>query len=264
MATSGCSHHSVGAFYLGQKAPENVPLNPQGGDPGIERLSVYSEGYKARIRESLNEVYEAIEHLLGHDVFCNLAQDYAKHYASQNYNLNVAGYHMPEFLASHKLTKDFPFLPDLATLEWSIAKAFHAFAKPVFDPGVLAKLPPEEWDAIRISFQPFVHLVSSQWPVLDIWKSRNVPVKEIKIELENRPQNVLVARREADVFCDLIDRNQYTVLAGLLEGKPLGDVCAEIVTALGDEPLPLAQWFTQWVSQALIATCKISHPQHDA
>ena len=40
-------------------------LNSQGGDPGWVRMKVYSEGYTARVRDGLRDVYEAVFHLLG-------------------------------------------------------------------------------------------------------------------------------------------------------------------------------------------------------
>ncbi len=55
-------------------------LNPQGGDPGAERLSVYADGYVARIHESLSEGFEAVKKVIGPRRFVELAEAYPVKY----------------------------------------------------------------------------------------------------------------------------------------------------------------------------------------
>ena len=83
----------------GEPCEAAVALNPQRGTPGEERLAVYASGYLTRTREALEDVYEAVHHVLGAALFGELTRDYAAQtYPLQDYNLNVAGRYLPEFL----------------------------------------------------------------------------------------------------------------------------------------------------------------------
>ena len=234
------------------------PLNPQRGTPGTERLSVYAGGYLARTREALAEVYEAIHHVLGERAFTDMAHAYAARYPSHDYNLSCVGRYLPLFLPTSPFTQRLPFLPDLARLEWLVSEAFHACEQPPFDPTHLSLGSLKDWNAIQLVFQPSVGLVASMWPILDIWEARNHPRGTIDIDLVNRPQRVLVFRRDVQVRCELVDERQHLLLEGLLAGRSLGLVCGALASHARDESLPVAEWFARWTGRGLIIRCEHS------
>ncbi len=229
-----------------------VPLNPQGGAPGAERLSVYSGGYLARIEEALEEAYPAVRHVTGRLGFGGIARSYAARHGSINFDLSKAGRHLPEFLKDYSLTQELPFLPDLARLEWKVAEAFHSFDQPPAGFAQLAAVPAEQWEGVRIRFQPSVSVVSSAWPVLDIWEAREKPVQEIRIQLEGRPQKALVYRKQWEVRGEVIDDPQAAALEALMSGKTLGQFSDQLAQEGEGEPM-LGAWFTHWGSEGLIA-----------
>ena len=254
-----------------------LPLNPQRGTPGEARLAVYADGYLARIREALAEVYEAVHHVLGDEAFTALAEAYAARHPSHEYNLSFSGRSLPAFLAAWPLTKDLPFLPDLAALEWRVCEAFHAFDAPPVDVGGLARVPAQDWERLRLVVQPSAAVVDSPWPILELWSARRQPRHEVDIPLLGRPQCVLVFRQQDRVRCELIDQPQRRLLAALQAGRTLGEACAEVAAAsppeAGTTPLgvvadgsaadrrsrptepgtpPLAQWFAAWGRAGLI------------
>ena len=245
------SHIQPGALAPPKK-DSNSFLNPQRGDPGEVRLSVYAEGYLIRIREALAEVYEAIHHVLGDQVFTEMAKAYAEKHPSHDYNLSLAGRHLPEFLASSPLTGQLPFLPDLARLEWSVCQAFHASDQPPLDASRLQALSTEDWDRARLVFQPSVAVVNSSWPILDIWEARKQPRESIDIDLINRPQCILVYRRGVQVRCERIDPRHYTLLERLCLGKNLAETLGEAARGTHSTSLPISEWFSHWVEQGLL------------
>ena len=230
-----------------------VLLNPQGGSPGDQRMAVYAEGYVSRLSEALAEVYETVRHLLGHDAFVELTELYLEQYPSRNYNLNNIGREFPVFVGGTRFTKELPFLPDLAVLELAVASSFHAFDTAPFDPAVLAELSEEDWEKMRVVFQPSVRVLGSEWPILDIWNARKTPLPEMNVDLVNRPQNVLVYRREQEVYCEGIGKDQKELVDRLLRGESLGETCVRVAEEVQSEELPLEQWFSAWTGQGLIA-----------
>ena len=229
---------------------EQAPLNPQGGAPGEERLAVYAEGYVVRIREALAETYEAVLHVLGRETFAELAVGYARRHPSREYDLGLAGRHLPEFLAEHPLTRELPFLPDLARLEWAAMEAFHAFEQPPLSTAELAGLPAEGLERAHFLFQPSVRLASFGWPVVEIWEQRKRPREEVSVELAGRPQRVLIFQQGGQVHCELLEPAQHELLAALLEGRPLGESFEAWVGR--EEQPPISAWFAGWVQRGLI------------
>ena len=235
-------------------------LNPQGGVSGEKRMEVYAAGYLARIHESLDEVYKTIHSLLGNDAFVELARGYAHRYFSHDYNLNLAGRHLPDFLKDHPLTAQFPFLPDLAKFEWLVTEAFHAFDQSPLDPREFVTIPIAEWETAKIIFQPSVKLTASSWAIYDLWKARHNNPEETKKMAWNRPQWVLVGRKEVQVRCEPLTKTQYQLLEGLLAGKSLGAVCGELSrdSSSSEQDLPIGEWFARWVADGLIHRCEFS------
>ena len=238
------------------QAPEpfQALLNPQGHASGQERLQVYAEGYTARIRESIAEVYETVRCALDAEVFDELCLGYAQRYDSDDYNLNHAGKHLEEFLKTSSLSKEAPFLPDLAKFEWGLWEAFHSFDESsAFTHSDLAKIPLEDWERSVIDFQPSVKLLDSDWPGLDLWKTRRESSDALKkVRLNNNPQKILIGRRGDQVRCELLGLEQFLLVRGLLAGKPLGAVCEELAEISETEELPIAAWFQSWVQDGLI------------
>ena len=264
------SLRGVQQWFKSRVSPQEIPgaaeldlLNAQRGTPGIARLSVYAGGYITRIRQALAEVYPAVAHVLGEQAFTALAHDYARAHPSRDYNLSFAGRHLPEFLTGWPRTAQLPFLPDLARLEWLVCLAFHAFDEPALKPAALAPMPPETWERLRLVFQPSVGVVASGWPILDVWAARIRPREEIAIELVNRSQRVLVSRQGVEVRCTLLEPAQYNILAALLAGETLGEVCGRLAASGASEP-PVDAWFSAWAQQGLIIHCGALQARHSS
>ncbi len=245
---------SIKSWIQPEGSRKDCPLNPQGGDPWEVRLEVYSGGYGARIHESLSEAYEAVKKILGVELFWSMAQDYAARYPSRHYNLNYAGRFLPEFLNTYARTAGWPFLTDLAELEWKIMTAFHAFDEKPFSPADAAGASAEDWENARFVFQPSVSLQSSEWPVLDIWQNRKLEPEEIKTDFRKKPQHVLVFRIGTEVHVKLLDPRQNIFLQELMNGGTLSDAFEKTGLSEDESHLP-QEWFQFCSAAGLIARC---------
>lgn len=217
-----------------------------------ERLSVYRDGYPARLREALEETYPAVSHVVGHASFADLTDRYVGATGPTSYDLCATGAGLPEFLRGDALAESLPFLPDLAALEWRIARAFHATEEPPFDSRSLAGWPLDRWEHTVVRFQPSVSLVSSPWPILDVWAARARPREDVSIDLRDRAERVLVRRAGLDVRCERLGEDDARVLRALLDARPLGEV-AEGLAAEGVDPSSVAACFARLARLGLVA-----------
>jgi hypothetical protein len=190
-----------------------------------------------------------------------LARAYAASRPSRTYNLSLAGRHFAEFLGAQTVTAKLPFLPDLVRLEWQISASFHAFDGAPFDRSLLSRIAPEDFEDLRIIFQPSAAIMASGWPALDIWRARKTPVKEIKIALQGRPQKILVYRTGTEVFCELLEEAEYALLQALMAGRPLGAALEAAAAGPEADAPPLDLWFARWAGRGMIAQCVLARPE---
>jgi hypothetical protein len=219
--------------------------------PVSERLRIYSGGYPSRIHDSLTETYAALARLLGESAFDTLTHRYATSVLLTSYNLNDAGAAMPAFLAHDALTIALPFLPDLAALEWHVARAFHAAERPPLDPRALSWTI-DEWANAILLFQPSVAVLSSPWPLLNLWTARNTPSDAIDVELRDRPEHIVVRRAGYIVRCESVSAPEAFALRFLLGGHSLTET-AERLEADGHDPTAVSAWFSRWIGADMIA-----------
>ena len=229
-------------------------LNEQAGDSGIERVEVYAEGYPARINEALLENYPAICKVVGDARFAELTGQFAAAGGFHHYNLSRVADHFPYFLQAGPWNVEYPFLRDLAELELAVKQSFHAEIKPAATGSDFFEKAQTEGENLIFEFQEHVFGVRSFWPILDIWNARHLPLQEIKIQMESRPQAVLIYRRGEKVFCQKAEALEVAVLNQLKQGKPLGEAF-EVMTE-AEDMTPVQTWFANWLSNGLIMQFK--------
>ena len=194
-----------------------------------DRFSVYRDGYLARLAEALENDYPALRRLLGEGSFRSLARRYVRACPPVSFDLGRAGDRLPRFLTSDPLTGDFPFLPDLARLEWALSEAIVAPDATVLAWSDLVRLGPEASADLPLRPRPGTRLVRSRWPIADLRACRNAPEGSIDVQIEGRPMAVLVHRRGLDLVYRSVDEEEARFIEAAERGATLGvfqDSCA--------------------------------------
>lgn len=223
-----------------------------------DRLAVHRGGYPARVEAAVADTYPAVAHLVGEGPLHGLVRRYARTLTRHSYNLNDVGAGLPAFLAGDPLAEALPFLPDLAELEWRIARAFHAFEAAPFDARSLAAWTIEDFAGARLRFQPSLAVVRSRWPIVVLWQARETPTDEIDIDLRDRPEIALVHRSGLDVACGAIEPAEAGCLEALLAGETLGRVSARLADRAGEGAV--VEWFARWSGLGLVSGCAKAEP----
>ena len=85
-----------------------------------DSLNIYQNNYESRLTASLSDTYEAIYRFLTPEIFKKVALAYIKTHPCRQSQLQSYGKHFSEHLSSQVLLESFPFLVELAELEWKI------------------------------------------------------------------------------------------------------------------------------------------------
>ena len=227
---------------------------PRGADPNV-RFAIHREGYPVRISSSIADAFPAVANILGDGSLAKLTDRFIETGLPAERNLNRIGRGLPVFLKRDPLTRDVPFLPDLAALEWAIFECFHSEAGREFDPATIAGFSLADWARTRIVFRPGTAVVTSAWPIRELWMTRDLDRSEIDVDVTNRPEQVLVHRVGFDVETQTIDPLEAHALERLQGGAHLGEVMTDL-SERGAEPARVSGFFGSWVSRGLVSACR--------
>lgn len=222
-----------------------------------DRLSVYAEGYFARILESLESDFERVRLILGEFAFQKLVVDYLKVFPSRTTNIGEIGKYLAEFITDYDELKDIKYLSELAAFEWKMIEVFYSKDSKVFDPAILDKIPENAWETIRINFDSSVVAVDSIWPLDLFWDLQELPVHEfIPLPMPHtfifwRKDGVVHFRKSTAVEKLLISkfREQETLLTCLesISNSEAEDSSSEDKAAL------VMGFFSSWVSEKMLS-----------
>lgn len=186
---------------------------------GVEdRWHVYAHGYVARIAEALESDYAAVRRVLGPEPFVALAERYVRAFPPRSYDLGRAGDLLPEHLSVDPIAVALPFLPDLARLERAVAEAFVAHDSEPLTWDALLEEEPESVATLPLVLAPGVALLPSRWPIVSLWRTRNLADDEVAVELEKNPETALVFRRGLSVACVPLNTKEAAFVAALTDG----------------------------------------------
>lgn len=219
----------------------------------ILRLEIYANAIFQRMREVLEEEFEALARTLGADAFHDLVTAYLLVHPSRHPSLRVAGEALPEFLAAHEVAAPFrerwPWAPDLARLEWALSLAFDAADAPTLARADLGRVALDDWEGLVLGFQPSVRLLRVAWPVQRLVASASdtsldapEPTALVVWRRDERPRQRVAPPLEAD----LIER--------ALAGATFGALCAHAADAVGAESAAprVAELLAGWTDAGLL------------
>ncbi|WP_417687124.1 DNA-binding domain-containing protein [Roseibium sp.] len=192
------------------------------GKPAPKRFSVYRNNVAVSLVEAIEESFPAVQKMLGEEYFKALARAFVAEYPPTSPVLLWYGDRFPGFIEDFEPLKAYPYLSDVAQLEWTWLEAYHAEDAPVLDPGVLSAVDPEKLGQVRFTIHPAVRVVKSVWPVFSLVAANRFDEEgDHAIDMDD-PQDVLVARPDLDVAILLLRPGAAVFLECLQEGRTLG------------------------------------------
>lgn len=191
-----------------------------------QRLSVYRNNTWLTLCDALLQAFPAVTKLVDERFMRYAAHEFIKAHVPVSGDMNEYGSDFPSFLKTFPAMQGHPYVTDVAALEWARQESY------------LSPVNPAPQGAERFRLQPHVRLLSSAWPVVDIWdfalRGGTAPAmaEGTYFALACRSGNgVEVWRLSAEAFADL-DRLSKTGDAaginpadfhatGIFEGVPL-------------------------------------------
>lgn len=217
-------------FHTAMRAPDKpIPsgLHDAKGQTAGRRFNVYRNNVATSLMDALESGFPVIARLLGDQNFRNITRDFQWHTPPSSPLMMHYGTGFPEFLEGHPALVRVPYLGDVARLELALRHSYHAADSTAIDPSLLQH---PDLITARFEFAPTVHIISSRWPVLGIWRFNTQAGAE---KPQAKAEHVLITRPEFDPLPEGITKGDAALIRSLMADETLSDA---LTAAQGAEP----------------------------
>ncbi len=209
-----------------------------GGLAPAQRVQVYRNAVRVRLKDALADTYPVLRRLVGDACFDGVASEFLRQYPPRVGYLHPFGARMAELCAQLPVLAGFPYLPDVARLEWAWQQAFHAAGAPGLPAQAFAAVPVEQQHAIGLRLQAGASLLRSAYPIGRIFEVNQPDYQgDDAVSLDRGGESLLIIRRGFDVRVEPLPAGEYALLAALAASAPLGDALCAAVGAQPDCPV---------------------------
>jgi len=217
-----------------------------GEAPLAERAAIYRRNLFANLGDALGAAYPVVRRLVGEAFFSEAADRFARAHPSTSGDLHRYGDAFAAFLEGYEPARALGYLPDVARLEWAVARAFHAADARAFDFAALAAIPEDARGAIGLALQPAATLLQSDYPITAIWEA-NQPDRDGTPARAEGADRVLVYREGFAVHVRALSTDEWELLSALARGGTLGELAQDPAIAPA-----LARQLPHWTQLTVI------------
>jgi hypothetical protein len=191
------------------------------------RFMIHRGNVVESLASALALTYPAVKTVCGEENFRVLAAAFVRRHPPARPELLSYGDGFAAFTAGQAAAvSDFPYLPDLARLEWALNVSYYAAEAPVLEPSDLAAIPPENLGAMRLALHPAARLVESVFAVHAIWAAVSAG-NAAPDPLPERGETVLVFRNSDSVDAVALGRGEAVFLGTVAAGASLEKALTE-------------------------------------
>jgi hypothetical protein len=214
------------------KAPAPAGLIAGDAARAAARLMIHRGNVIESLANALGHTYPAVKAIAGEENFRVLAAAFVRASPPARPELMAYGEGFADFAAGHAAAMaDFPFLADLARLEWAMNESYFAGDAPSLSAETLGAIEPERLPALRLALHPAARLVSSaRYPVHTIWAAATA-FGALPDRLPEHGEAVLVARPSGPVEAFKLDAGETVFLGSVAAGATLEKALAEAEAA---------------------------------
>jgi hypothetical protein len=222
----------------------------------VERLDVYANMYFFRILDALRADYPKVLAVVGDEAFHDLATGYLLAHPSRHPSLRFVGAALPGFVAEHRLSRERPWLAELAALEWARVDVFDRRDAAPMTREALAAVAPEDFASIALRCVPACALVPAAWAVEQPWRAVEDGAAPEAPAPAAEGHAILVWRRGVTVLHRAVDGDEARALELVARGTTFGALCAALAETLGSDEAAAGravQLLVAWLADELLA-----------
>ncbi|MCB1954189.1 MAG: putative DNA-binding domain-containing protein [Rhodocyclaceae bacterium] len=219
-------------------------------------IALYRGNLAANWGKALGNACPVLRTLVGEDCFAALARQYGRCHAHDEGDLNTLGGGFASFVANFEALAPYPYLGDVARLEWALHRSHYALDAPRLDASQLAAIDPARIETLQLRLHPATTLLTSPWAIDDIWFAHQ-PAADRSLPADPRRTSRMVVLRPAwRATVRSLAAGEYAALDALSCGAPLGEALEQGFDT--DPRFDPATAIPGWLAEGLFAAPNLS------
>jgi hypothetical protein len=241
------------SFVLNGRAGIEKGVRETSRVPVATRLAIYSDAYRARLAEALENNFPVLAKLLGGEQFAGLARRFIEQHTSAHYSIRWYGAQLPDLLAGESPYRERPLLSELAHWEWKMTLAFDAADAAPLRASKLEALTPDQWAEVRLAPHPSAHVLVLRTNAPAVWRALNRDEAPPAF-MQGETQSWLIWRRGLDTYFRSVEGVESEALSFVAGGQTFGALC-EMLAQKRDEDAAAteaARLLRRWLDDELL------------
>ena len=198
--------------YIYNNNQDILQYLPYENEDALERLYIYRNNINQNLINSLQATYPIILKQIGNNLFVQISKEYIAKHRPTSGDLDDYGDYLSNFLKDHQLLNKYPYLSDLADLEWLKNDVFDFKDQTYVDISDFQKISPDEYAALKFIFNNSVHLIKSKYPLYNIYNDSDV-------SMTNEIDYILLSRQDFGVQIEKLNKADWYFLEALIQEK---------------------------------------------
>jgi len=238
----------------------NIQVNIQTG------LNVYTNNFIENGIRALSITFPTVEGLIGEDSFRMLSRKLLRHEAKASFDWAEYGITLPTFIEGQEALETYPFLSEVAQLDWAIHDVQRQADKE-FAPSTLASLETGDTDLLCFTAAPGLQLLTFWFPVVDLYQlihdpylqseegilARKELLKKITESIHNAiniatPRSLVLWRAEYKAQFEYVSDAEADVIQKINAQASVNAV----IDTIGMHNIDLVEWLSKAISNKLI------------
>jgi hypothetical protein len=240
-------------------APVPATIRTTSGRGHASRFGVYRNNVFAGLINAIAARYPVTRKLLWDDAFNRVAHCYVATEPPRSPVLLNYGETFPQFLRSVGQGVAADYLADIAALEATRTRAYHAADAAPLDREAFTAIPTEQWPDVRGELHPSVELLKSAFPIVSIWQANRNANDNILGAWT--AECALVARPHLQVEVWPVPVGVYEFLTALAAGQSVGAAISKAKAGASD--FDLGECFKTLISAEIVVGLAVSKRRGD-
>lgn len=223
------------------------------------RIGIYSNAYRARLIEAMEDSFEAVHTLLGDDQFYELCNRYIDAHPSRHYSIRWFGHRLAEFTRDTAPYCDYPYISELADFQWKLMEAFDAADEVPVSSDDMAAVPADIWPELSFRFHPSIRRLDLKWSVPAFWRAVDEERKNIQPPKESQEAiSWVIQRKELRQYFRSLAPAEAWALDKAMSGVFFAELCEGLLQwkSEDDAAMYAAQLLRRWIGEHMITAIR--------
>lgn len=240
------------AFFghlLGQPSDIASAIQSTPQRSAIDRLSIYTTGYRLRLKEALTTDFDQLYSYMGDELFDQLMDAYIDTYTSENTSLRYYSQHMLELLSTQQPFCNYVELLELAKIELAFNHSFDAANCTPFNAQALTQIEAEDWESLCIHFHSSLQIIDLTRNSFPIWKA--LSEQQTPPESIEEPSTWVIWRKDLISRYKRIDAIEADILKHAVNANNFSQLCTEMANYHPEDqaPVQIINLLQLWISE---------------